>query len=298
MWSLGKVIQTPEVMRVYIGSFWDQPLRYEDNKKLFEAEQRDLMNDLRSLPRNSAVRKINELVKRARTAKVHALIVSHLRNEMPAMFGKAAKQAELIQNLNEECVKLQRQYGIPAGDFPDLAKMKELLTVHDFSKFPKLDKKIIDSMDEVLSTDIPQLMRKFPQDTASKAEALIGELGEANPFALANANPFATVKFSVDVIDDASRAKYNSIFESLQPVDGKITGDQAKTVLVESKLPRDILGKIWSLADVDKDGKLDIEEFALAMHFVHVKLADEPLPAVLPKSLIPPKMAAANAEHN
>jgi EH domain-containing protein 1 len=27
MWSLGKVLQTPEVARVYIGSFWDQPLR-------------------------------------------------------------------------------------------------------------------------------------------------------------------------------------------------------------------------------------------------------------------------------
>jgi hypothetical protein len=29
MWSLGKVLGTPEVARVYIGSFWDQPLRYE-----------------------------------------------------------------------------------------------------------------------------------------------------------------------------------------------------------------------------------------------------------------------------
>ena len=28
MWSLGKVLGTPEVARVYIGSFWDQPLRY------------------------------------------------------------------------------------------------------------------------------------------------------------------------------------------------------------------------------------------------------------------------------
>lgn len=28
MWSLGKVFQSPEVVRVYIGSFWDKPLRY------------------------------------------------------------------------------------------------------------------------------------------------------------------------------------------------------------------------------------------------------------------------------
>jgi GTPase SAR1 family protein len=33
MWSLGKVIKSPEVLRVYLGSFWDQPLMYDDNGK-------------------------------------------------------------------------------------------------------------------------------------------------------------------------------------------------------------------------------------------------------------------------
>jgi EH domain-containing protein 1 len=70
MWSLGKVLATPEVARVYIGSFWDQPLRYDMNRKLFEAEEQDLFSDLQSLPRNAALRKLNDLIKRARLAKV------------------------------------------------------------------------------------------------------------------------------------------------------------------------------------------------------------------------------------
>lgn len=36
MWSLGKVMQTPEVCRVYIGSFWEAPLNNLDNKSLLE----------------------------------------------------------------------------------------------------------------------------------------------------------------------------------------------------------------------------------------------------------------------
>jgi len=33
MWSMGKVMKTPEVMRVFIGSFWDQVrlLMFSDN---------------------------------------------------------------------------------------------------------------------------------------------------------------------------------------------------------------------------------------------------------------------------
>jgi EH domain-containing protein 1 len=49
--GLCQVLKTPEVLRVYVGSFWDQPLLYQDNKELFEMEERDLMNDLRDLPR-------------------------------------------------------------------------------------------------------------------------------------------------------------------------------------------------------------------------------------------------------
>lgn len=36
MWSLGKVMQTPEVCRVYIGSFWEAPLSNFENRFLLE----------------------------------------------------------------------------------------------------------------------------------------------------------------------------------------------------------------------------------------------------------------------
>lgn len=55
---------------MYIGSFWAQPLLVPDNRKLFEAEEQDLFVDIQSLPRNAALRKLNDLIKRARLAKV------------------------------------------------------------------------------------------------------------------------------------------------------------------------------------------------------------------------------------
>merc|ERR1719468_1076602 len=106
MWSLSRILKNPEVTRVYVGSFWDQPLRNSGNRELFEAEQQDLFNDLQGLPRFATVRRLNDLIKRARLAKVHALILSHLKSKMP-MVGKDAKKKEMLKKLQNTYDTLQ-----------------------------------------------------------------------------------------------------------------------------------------------------------------------------------------------
>ncbi|CAH9145902.1 unnamed protein product [Cuscuta epithymum] len=165
MWSLGKVLNTPEVMRVYIGSFNDKPINEAVTgplgKELFEKEQDDLLSDLRDIPKKACDRRINEFVKRARAAKIHAYIISHLKKEMPAMMGKAKTQQRLIDNLAEEFGKVQREQHLPAGDFPNVEHFKEILSGYNIDKFEKLKPRLVQAVDDMLGYDIPELLKNF-----------------------------------------------------------------------------------------------------------------------------------------
>ncbi|XP_065816545.1 EH domain-containing protein 2b isoform X1 [Labrus bergylta] len=296
MWSLGKVFGTPEVLRVYIGSFWSEPLMVTDNRRLFELEEEDLFADIQNLPRNAALRKLNDLVKRARLVRVHAHIISHLKQEMP-VFRKDNKKKNLIYQLPVIFSKIQLQHNISAGDFPDCAKMQEQLMVHDFTKFKTLKPNLMAALDELLSADIAKLMPLLRQEELEAGEQRgvqggaflgthCGPFSEGDPFAEENGE--RGEEEEEDWVVTKDKPKYDEIFYNLAPNEGKLSGPKAKDWMVSSRLPNSVLGRIWKLSDVDHDGMLDDEEFALASHLIEVKLEGHGLPPELPTRLIPP----------
>ncbi|XP_078619312.1 intersectin-1-like isoform X4 [Branchiostoma floridae x Branchiostoma japonicum] len=81
------------------------------------------------------------------------------------------------------------------------------------------------------------------------------------------------------------RAKHDAQFYGLKPVNGFITGGQAKDFFLQSQLPPPVLAQIWSLADMNQDGRMDKHEFSIAMKLIQMKLKGFELPKVLPASL-------------
>lgn len=86
------------------------------------------------------------------------------------------------------------------------------------------------------------------------------------------------------------RISFDKIFDSLSPINDKITGARVKPFLLNSGLPVDILGKIWELSDLDQDGNLDREEFLIAMQLMGKAKEGAVLPDQLPPSLLPFKV--------
>ncbi|XP_053908787.1 EH domain-containing protein 2 [Cuculus canorus] len=293
MWSLGKVFNTPEVLRVFIGSFWAEPLLNADNRELFELEEQDLFQDIQNLPRHAALRKLNDMVKRARLVRVHAHILSRLRKEMPSVFGKDTKKKQLIAKLPLLFTRIQLEQHIPPGDFPDCARMQEQLLVHDFSRFPALKPRLLEALDELLSTGIAALMPllrqeelEAPDDGGVQGGAFDGT--RRGPFSGADDDDGEEGDDDDEWAVTKDKAKYDEIFYGLAPCGGKLSGRRARSWMVSSNLPSSVLGRIWKLSDVDRDGMLDAEEFALAGHLIGAKLEGRGLPADLPPRLVPP----------
>lgn len=87
------------------------------------------------------------------------------------------------------------------------------------------------------------------------------------------------------IVTPMERARHMEQFRGLNPVDGVITGTQSKGLLLQSGLPPPVLGQIWSLADANCDGKMDINEFSVACKLITMKLRGFEIPPVLPPPL-------------
>ena len=89
-------------------------------------------------------------------------------------------------------------------------------------------------------------------------------------------------------IDDNTRRKYIQQFNTLDTSrSGFLSGVQVKASMSKSFLPHTTLGKVWELADYDKDGRLSSFEFVLTMHLIECAKQGITLPDKLPHYLLP-----------
>ncbi|KAI6111343.1 hypothetical protein F5141DRAFT_777550 [Pisolithus sp. B1] len=91
------------------------------------------------------------------------------------------------------------------------------------------------------------------------------------------------------VLSKAEKKNYDQIFRAWDAQGtGFISGQTALEVFGQSGLDRNDLAKVWSLADADNRGKLNLAEFHVAMGLIYRKLNGSEIPDELPPELVPP----------
>ncbi|KAF1997232.1 hypothetical protein P154DRAFT_296653 [Amniculicola lignicola CBS 123094] len=72
----------------------------------------------------------------------------------------------------------------------------------------------------------------------------------------------------VPPLTPAKAVEYASLFEKSGAQSGILSGENAKQIFEKARLPNDVLGHIWNLADVEQRGALGVTEFIIAMHLL------------------------------
>lgn len=117
-------------------------------------------------------------------------------------------------------------------------------------------------------------------------QRMMPQAGREGGFTTAGLSGSATVPWAVT--KDEKRI-YDGLFKAWDGFNkGFIGGDVAIEVMGQSGLPKSDLERIWTLADPGNKGRLDMDEFAVAMHLIYRKLNGYPVPNQLPPELVPP----------
>lgn len=128
------------------------------------------------------------------------------------------------------------------------------------------------------STGLPNIealqQRMMPQPGREGGYTTAGLAGNATI-------PWAVTKDEKKIYDQLFRAwdGFNK---------GYIGGDVAIEIFGQSGLGKSDLEKIWTLADNGNKGRLNLDEFAVAMHLIYRKLNNYEIPNRLPPDLVPP----------
>ncbi|GAB5589486.1 hypothetical protein Unana1_04386 [Umbelopsis nana] len=147
----------------------------------------------------------------------------------------------------------------------------------------------------------PSFMQRFPTSSPSLQKQAISPQFTGPPLqsqaslSIASAFPAPAANNVRWDVTDQEKQKFDNFFDKIDSRGtGVVQGNDAVEFFQNSRLPETELAQIWDLADTQQRGKLSREEFAVAMHLIHKRLAGQPIPRQLPATLIPPSARQAS----
>lgn len=124
-------------------------------------------------------------------------------------------------------------------------------------------------------------------------QQMMPQPGRESGFSMQGLRGNATVPWAVT---KQEKKIYDDMFKAWDGFGkGYITGNQAIEIFGQSGLDKPDLERIWTLSDPHNKGRLNLDEFAVAMHLIYRALNGYPVPNQLPPELIPPSTRNLNS---
>ncbi|KIM53721.1 hypothetical protein SCLCIDRAFT_427446 [Scleroderma citrinum Foug A] len=92
------------------------------------------------------------------------------------------------------------------------------------------------------------------------------------PFQPVAPTPQSNIPWDITPVEKAASDRFFDTLDNLKR--DYIEGEVAVPFMLQSKLPEDILAEIWDLADINNDGRLTRDGFAVALHLIQEPIRD------------------------
>lgn len=141
LWRLGKIWSSPEVVRAYVVSMWDQPIhpRSASLAKWLLSEEEALIDDLVQLRHSAPAEITRRKLARLRKLRAHLLILQRIRKSLPSflstyVFGSQVDEnyihSKVLKHIDREFRVLLSENQVMESDLPDLSTLKKALLEH------------------------------------------------------------------------------------------------------------------------------------------------------------------------
>lgn len=173
MWSLSKVISSPEMPYIFVSAAAERCADLApEARDFFLSEEAKLRQEVWQVPCDNTTRKVNDLLRRGRLLRCHTLLVNHLLT-LQGPFGRRKLLRETLADpvkLGAACAQVAQESNIPLQDFPSAENLTELFRKFgDVKTIKPVPSSLFRAAEEALNTDIPVLLERV----ASEREEMI-----------------------------------------------------------------------------------------------------------------------------
>ncbi|CAJ1402078.1 unnamed protein product [Effrenium voratum] len=166
MWSLSKVSNNPEMPHVYCSATEEQCKGLSDEAKaFFRKEEADLRQEVWQVPLDNTTRKVNDLLRRGRLLRCHALLTSYLLTLRGFLRGRRVLRETIADpaKLAAACTHVAQTHGVSLQDFLPAESMTETYLKFGDEMIQHVPAELIQQAEEALNTDIPALLERVSQ---------------------------------------------------------------------------------------------------------------------------------------
>eukprot|EP00929_Paragymnodinium_shiwhaense_P097025 TRINITY_DN58801_c0_g1_i1.p1 TRINITY_DN58801_c0_g1~~TRINITY_DN58801_c0_g1_i1.p1 ORF type:complete len:645 (-),score=129.36 TRINITY_DN58801_c0_g1_i1:8-1942(-) len=188
MWSLSRIITTPEMVRAYVTSFSGQgedgkePVAADKssessvNEQHFLQEEEALLQEVSQAPLDNTTRKVNDLLRRGRKLRCHALIVNQLAKSV-GFLGSRRKLREVTgdpDRLADVFEEVALDHEMPLQDFPSAVELSDKFAEIGDDTVKKVPQALLADAQSALTESIPLLMERV----AAERERMYSDYSE------------------------------------------------------------------------------------------------------------------------